>query len=228
MNRLAVAALAVVLCATGCHEPHSLLVERPESPEVDAAVTAMWSHEIHQVAEDGDWILTRSYFMLADAIAKTTSGIDLSHASIYDAKRDTVIEAVGSGVREIPLSDLVQRNHYVIVVRPHGMTPAQRARSVERARSRIGTEFDKAGLFGFDDPDKLYCSELVWWAAQGELRTGEHHRVITPSELMRYGELVYWSGKRTDPQVMALAMTRDREPARELPARVATPKYAAN
>lgn len=189
-----------------------MLVKRPESKDVDKAVTAMWSHEIHQVAQDGDWILTRSYYMIADAISKTTEGVDLSHASIYDAKRDTIIEAVGDGVREIPLADLVQRNHYVIVVRPAGMTAAQRARSVERARSRIGTPFDKAGLFGLDDPNKLYCSELVWWAAQGELRTGEHHRVITPVELMQYGEVVYWSGQRTDEQVMALATERDAQP----------------
>jgi hypothetical protein len=213
MKRLVLAAVALVAVATGCHEPHSVLVKRPQNPDVDAAVTAMWSHEIHEVAQDGDWILTRSYYMLADAIAKTTPGIDLSHASIYDAKRDTVIEAVGSGVREIPLEQLVQRNHYVIVVRPSGMTAEQRARAVERARSRLGTEFDKAGLFGFDNPDKLYCSELVWWASQGELRTGDHHRVITPVDLMDYGEIVYWSGKRTDAQVMDLAMSRDAQPS---------------
>src|SRR5690606_26490857 len=143
MNRLVVAAAVLVAFATGCHEPHSVLVKRPERPDVDAAVTATWSHEIHAVAQDGDWILSRSYYMLADAIAKTTPGIDLSHASIYGAKRDTVIEAVGSGVREIPLSQLVQRNHYLIVVRPTGMTAAQRAHAVERARSRLGAEFDK-------------------------------------------------------------------------------------
>ena len=212
MNRLAVIAVALVAVAAGCAEPKSVLVKRPESKDVDAAVTAMWSHEIHGVAQDGDWILSRSYYMIADAISKTTGGVDLSHASIYDAKRDTIIEAVGNGVREIPLADLVQRNHYVIVVRPSNMTAAERARSVERARSRIGTPFDKAGLFGLDDPNKLYCSELVWWAAQGELRTGEHHRVITPVELMQYGEVVYWSGQRTDQQVMALATARDAQP----------------
>jgi len=189
-----------------------VLVKRPESKDVDAAVTAMWSHEIHNVAQDGDWILTRSYFMIADAISKTTPGVDLSHASIYDAKRDTIIEAVNDGVREIPLSELVYRNHYVIVVRPSNMTAAERARSVERARSRIGTEFDKAGLFGFNNPDKLYCSELVWWAAQGELRYGEHQTVIAPVELMQYGEVVYWSGQRTDQQVMELAMAHDAQP----------------
>ena len=218
MKRLALIAVALVVAATGCHEPHSVLVKRPESKDVDTAVTAMWSHEIHNVAQDGDWILTRSYFMIADAISKTTSGVDLSHASIYDAKRDTIIEAVNDGVREIPLSELVYRNHYVIVVRPSNTTAAERARSVERARSRIGTPFDKAGLFGFDNPEKLYCSELVWWAAQGELRYGEHHTVIAPVELMQYGEVVYWSGQRTDQQVMDLAMAHDAKPA----------QYAAN
>ena len=212
MNRLAVVAVALVVAATGCAEPKSVLVKRPVSKDVDAAVTAMWSHEIHGVAQDGDWILSRSYFMLADAISKTTGGVDLSHASIYDAKRDTVIEAVGAGVREIPLSELIQRNHYLIVVRPSGMTAEQRAHAVERARSRIGTEFDKAGLFGFNNESKLYCSELVWWASQVELRTGDHHRVITPSELMEYGEVVYWSGQRSDAQVMDLAMARDAQP----------------
>lgn len=182
------------------------MVKRPENKNLDDAITAMWSHEIHSVAQDGDWILTRSYFMVADGISVMTSGEDLSHASIYDAQKDTIIEAVGDGVREIPLSELIQRNHYVIVVRPSGMTAAERRHAVERARSRIGTPFDTLGMFGFNSKDKVYCSELVWWASQGELRTGVHHTVITPSELMEYGEVVYWSGKRSDEQVQALAL----------------------
>ena len=187
------------------------MVKRPENKTADAAVTAMWSHEIHGVAQDGDWILTRSYFALADVISTVAPGEDLSHASIYDAKRDTVIEAVGSGVREISLKELVNRNHYVIVVRPSGMTAAERARSVERARSRLGAEFDKMGMLGIhDSEEKVYCSELVWWAAQGEMRTGDKHRVITPAELMEYGEVVYWSGKRDDAQVMKLATEREK------------------
>lgn len=219
MTRLVVlAGLVLSLSAAGCAEPHSVMVKRPQSPAVDTAVTEMWSHEIHKVAKDGDWILTRSYYAVADMISLATSGEDLSHASIYDAKRDTVIEAVGGGVREIPLSQLVQRNHYVIVVRPSGMTDAERERSVERARSRIGTPFDTRGMLGWDDPDKVYCSELVWWAAQGEQRSGDHHRVITPGDLMDYGEVVYWSGKRTDAQVMRQAMVREPQPREQIAA----------
>ena len=54
--------------------------------------------------------------------------------------------------------------------------------------------------------DTQTCVWLVWWASQGELRTGDHHTVITPSDLLEYGEVVYWSGKRSDPQVQALAL----------------------
>ena len=38
-----------------------------------------------------------------------------------------------------------------------------------------------------NDNARVYCSELVWWASQGALRTGDKHRVITPPELMSYG-----------------------------------------
>ena len=198
-----------------------MLVRRPENPTVDTAVTAMWTHEIQSVARDGDWILTRSYYAVSDAIAKIAPGEDLSHASIYDAQRGTVIESIGSGVREIPLANLVARNHYMIVVRPSNMTAAEQTESGARARTKLGLPFDYAGGIGFDDPDKWYCSELVWWAAQTEARSGVHETIITPSNLMQYGEVVYWSGKRDEPQVMELATERAPRtaPAKQLASR---------
>jgi hypothetical protein len=213
MKRLACLLLLVTAAVTGCAEPKSMLVNRPESPAVDTAVTAMWTSEIRGVARDGDWILTRSYYAVSDAIAKIAPGEDLSHASIYDAKRGTVIESIGSGVREIPLENLVARNHYMIIVRPSDMTATEQTESVARARTKLGLPFDYAGGIGFDDPDKWYCSELVWWAAQTEARSGVHETVITPSNLMKYGEVIYWSGKRDEPQVMDLAVERAPHPA---------------
>ena len=83
-----------------------MLVSRPENPVVDTAVSAMWTNEIKTVARDGDWILTRSYYAVADAIAKIAPGEDLSHASIYDAVsalipfeahlRDKAVDALGT------------------------------------------------------------------------------------------------------------------------------------
>ncbi len=209
MKRIAWLLLVVAASLTGCAEPKSMLVSRPENPVVDTAVTAMWTNEIKTVARDGDWILTRSYYAVADAIAKIAPGEDLSHASIYDAKRGTVIESIGSGVREIPIENLVARNHYMIIVRPNHMTAAEQTDSVTRARTKLGLPFDYAGGIGFDNPDKWYCSELLWWASQTEARSGEHETVITPSNLMKYGEVIYWSGKRDEPQVMKLAVQRE-------------------
>jgi hypothetical protein len=206
--RLSMKLLVLVVLLVGCAEPRSLLVHRPEDPKADAAVTAMWNHEIHGVARDGDWLLTRSYYAVADAISLATLGEGLSHASIYDAHRDTVIEAVGDGVREIPLAQLLDRNHYVIVVRPSYLTAENQEAALAFARTQLGTGFDTGGMLGFDDPDKFYCSELVWWASRGEEQTGDHLQVVTPTELMNYGAVIYWSGKRTDPQVLELAVAR--------------------
>jgi uncharacterized protein YycO len=197
--------VASLLLLVACGEPHSIIVHRPEDKHVDALVTRMWSHQIRHVARDGDWLLTRSYWLMADAITLSTGGEGISHASIYDAKHDTVIEAVGSGVREIPLEELVQRNHYVIVVRPTGMSARAAASAVQKARTQLGTEFDKAGMLGFDDPEKFYCSELVWWASDGDTRTDDEPVVITPSDLIKYGEVIFYSGKRDDESVMEQA-----------------------
>jgi hypothetical protein len=199
---------AVLMVLASCGDPPSMLLHRPVDPGVDAAVTRLWTGEIRHVARDGDWILTRSYFLAGDAIATVTPGESLSHASIYDAKHETVIEAVGSGIREIPLAQLVGRNHYVIVVRPSNMTAADQAEALARARTKLGGKFDATGMFGFDHEDEFYCSELVYWASQTAARSGSHERVVTPSNLMKYGEVIYWSGKRDDPQIMQLAASR--------------------
>jgi len=221
MKRLAIiAALAVSVLASGCGEPKSVLLKRPESAETNSAVTDLWTSEIAKVAQDGDWILSRSYYMTSDAIATFSGGEDLSHASIYDAKRGTIIESIGSGVREIPLRQLVDRNAHLIVVHPSGMTEQQRSRAVERARSRMGQKFDYGAVVGLGSEDRVYCSELVWWASQVELRTGAHERVITPSELMDYGQVVYWSGERDDSTIQESAVDWDN-------ARVAKPKTVA-
>lgn len=201
-------ALLFVTCAMACSRP-SEMVKRPADAQVDTAVTKMWSQEIAKTARDGDWILTRSYVLVGDAISMAVPGESLSHASIYDAKTGTVIEAVSEGIREIPLAKLVGRNHYVIVVRPANMTVADQTEAVARARTKLGGKFDISGMFGFDHEDAYYCSELVYWASQTEARSGRRERIITPSDLMKYGEVIYWSGKRDDEQVMSLAAHRE-------------------
>ena len=207
-------ALLLALAALSACSMKSPLIHRPADPSVDTAISAMWTAEIRRVARDGDWLLSRAYYATSDLIVLGTTGEALSHGSIYDATRGTVIESIASGVREIPLDQFVQRNHLVIVVRPSHMTAADGRAAVARARGKLGAPFDATGMFGFDDPDKFYCTELVYWASQTAARTGAHERVVTPSDLMKYGEVIYWSGKRDDAQLGEIAVDRRRTAAR--------------
>ncbi len=203
-------ALLVTISIVSACSARSRLIHRPDDAGVDAAITAMWTAEIRRTARDGDWLLSRAYYMVSDLIVLGTRGEALSHGSIYDASRDTVIESIGSGVREIPLESFVARNHLVLVVRPSNMTAADGRQAVARARTKVGAPFDATGMFGLDDPDRFYCSELVYWASQTAARTGSHERVVTPSDLMKYGEVIYWSGKRDDAQIGEIAVERRR------------------
>lgn len=211
---LFVAILTLSACAT-----RSQMVHRPADAGIDEAVTAMWVGEIQRTARDGDWLLSRAYAMTSDLIVLGTRGQDLSHGSIYDASRGTVIESIASGVREIPLEQFVARNHLVLIVRPAHMTAVDGRDAVARARTKLGAPFDATGMFGLDDPDRFYCSELVYWASQTAARTGSHEHVVTPSDLMKYGEVIFWSGERDDAHVGQLAL--------EAAARRAEPRTAA-
>lgn len=216
MKRLSLACLVLLSLAAGCGVTSykSVMVHRPEDKVADAAVSELWAADIRKVARDGDWFLSRSYYAVGDVIAVTTRGEDLSHASMYDATRDVVVESVGEGVREVSLVAFLKRNHYVIVVRPANMTAADQVHALARAKTKIGLPFDMRGMFGFDNPDAWYCSELVYWASQTEARSGGHETVVTPSDLMKYGEVIYWSGKRDDAQIMGIAMERAEQKKR--------------
>jgi hypothetical protein len=48
----------------------------------------------------------------------------------------------------------------------------------------------------------------VWWASETEARTGARERAVAPADLMKYGEVIYWSGRRSDPAVQGVALQR--------------------
>ncbi len=77
----------------------------------------MWAQGIRAQAQRGDWILTRSYSAIGDIIVLGSRGEELSHSAIYEPDTDTVIEAIGSGVREVPLAHLLARNRVAVLVR---------------------------------------------------------------------------------------------------------------
>jgi hypothetical protein len=185
----------------------SLYADRPKNKAVDHAIDRMWADEIRKVARDGDWILSRSLTPEGDMIATIIGGEQYSHASQVDVTHGTIIEATTPTVREIPLEELMSRNWYVVVVRPTELSADEEKASLELARSQIGKEFDLYGFIGYPEEDKWYCSELVYWSSGMEQRHGSHV-VILPRQLLKYGEVLYYSGRRDDQQVQQIAASR--------------------
>ena len=117
----------------------------------------------------------------------TSVGDEPSGAAMYDA-RGFALDASGA----VPLDHLVAGAHAVIVVRPSNMTADDQIAALGRARHDSAAD----------------GAALIYHASQTEARTGAHEQAITPAELMKYGEVIYWSGVRDDPQVIELASER--------------------
>lgn len=199
--------LAVLTALAGCWHG-SLHAERPRNKAIDDAISTLWAAEIRKVARDGDWILSRSLTPEGDMIsAVTIAGEKFSHASIVDVTRGTIVEAIDPVVREIPLEELMARNWYVVVVRPSGLDAAASRAALERARAQLGIAFDFWGFVGYPEPHKWYCTELVYWASGFEASHGAH-AILFPNELIEYGEVIYYSGRRDDEQVQLIAAGR--------------------
>jgi len=203
------AVLLLVLASCGGSVVHT----RPDKLDADDAVTALWAAEIRSHARHGDWMLSRSYSFTGDLIAFGTLGESLSHAAMYDAERDLIIEATTPAVAEISLEKFLHRNRYVILVRPSGMTTAQRGAMVRNARAVVGHPFDYLSMLGLlNRPGNFYCTELLLWAAGME-----QGRIVAPGELFEKGEVIYVSGVRETPQMMGLALQWRRNERRPSP-----------
>jgi len=206
-SRVVAAVVLAVLAASGCWHG-SLYASRPKDRLVDDAINKLWADDIRRVARDGDWILSRSLTPQGDMISWVTlEGEKFSHASMVDVTHGTVIEAITPVVREIPLEELMARNWYVVVVRPTGLSAEDSKVALDRARSQLGVEFDLWGFVGFQEQSKWYCTELVYWAS-GLVEKKGTQVILFPNELMDVGEVVYYSGRRDDRQVQAIAAGR--------------------
>lgn len=203
--------VGVVLAAlllSGCHTvAPRLFVKRPADDSLDRAISKLWAEEIRRVARDGDWLLGRSYGKPGVAIVALTTGEEFSHAAVVDISHDTVVEAVHPQVQEISLERFVHRYRYIAVVRNPRLSDDERRATIDLARAEVGAEFDLGGMVGFDNPDRWYCTELVWWANGMDAEFGRP-TIIEPNEMLDYGELIYFSGRRDDPQIQAIAAAR--------------------
>lgn len=112
--------------------------------------------------QDGDLVFETSSSRQSAAIQWATAS-RWSHVGIVEVGEGgevAVIEALGK-VSRTPWAAWrrrARRGGGVLVLRPFGLTGAQREAAVEEARKLLGRPYDPR--FGWDD-ERIYCSELV-------------------------------------------------------------------
>ncbi|MFH1529464.1 MAG: hypothetical protein ABIK09_01885 [Pseudomonadota bacterium] len=75
----------------------------PPGSELRDAQTREFAARIHELARDGDWLVVRGYHG-TDSMVVVFTNIPLSHAAVYDAAEDRVVEVNSSGVHATELN----------------------------------------------------------------------------------------------------------------------------
>lgn len=149
---------------------------------------------VRAVLRHGDWIVTRGVHGTDNFVA-TVTNTALSHAAIYDANHDEVIEAEGKGIHTTPLSEFLAKSKRVQVLRPIWASEEKSAQAVERARGFIGKGYNFTGLMGLNTPNRYYCSQLVVLVYEPfEKPENPLPAVIKPGQLYHWGRILYDSG----------------------------------
>jgi len=150
------------------------------------------------VAKTGDWLVTRGYHA-TDGLVANATGIPISHAAVYNAELQQVVEAEGKGVHRTALRDFVAKSYRVMVIRPRWRTEANALQAWDEAAKLTGRSYDFLGTIGFNYPSRYYCSELAvtvyrpWFTGREKFP-----QVIKPGELYLYGAVVYDSLPRDE------------------------------
>jgi protein tyrosine phosphatase (PTP) superfamily phosphohydrolase (DUF442 family) len=172
-------------------------VRKPAGPAAEAETDA-WVKTVREKADNGGWLVVRGTRVGDQTVAALTRAT-LSHAVVLDKQKEEIIEAVGSGVRVMPLRALLAQAHRVQIVRPPGWTPAAGQAAVARARSHVGQKYDWLGLVAAQRDDRFYCTELCVDSYQGREAGWKLGAVIFPADIATVGTLVFDSGPR-DPE----------------------------
>jgi protein tyrosine phosphatase (PTP) superfamily phosphohydrolase (DUF442 family) len=178
---------------------------RPESTPVGLAAsreTDDWIERVHTQAEAGYWLVIRGTH-IGDQVVAAGSAADLTHAAIYDAEHDVVIEAVGSGVLETPLRELLAQAHRLLIIRPREYSSEAGLAAVARARSHLGFSYDWLGTLGAQSDRRFYCTELAVDAWQAREHGWMPEGVIHPTQMPDFGEVLFDSGPRRDTGAVA-------------------------
>jgi uncharacterized protein YycO len=153
--------------------------------------------EIKNALTHGDWIVARGIHESDNFIAGATN-MPLSHAAIYDAKTQEVIEADGSGVHITALKDFLAKSQRVMAITPIWANEQTRVAAINRARSKIGLNYNYTGLIGLDTPNSFYCTQLAIDAYKDAIEANPPQNplphVVKPGQMYHWGRIIYDSG----------------------------------
>ncbi len=179
-----IAALTLSACAVRSVAPPSDVLAGADGP-------------VRTALRHGDWLVARGIHA-ADNLVSTVTNKPLSHAALYDAENDQVIEADGSGVHTTPLDQFVAASTRVMVLRPVWATWENRPQAVGRAKEWLGKGYNFTGLVGLSMPDRYYCTQLAIKAYEPFMDIGRPLNplplVIEPGQMYHWGTVVYDSG----------------------------------
>lgn len=181
--------LAVLLLGVGCAG-----ATRAVAPP-DEALGGNVADEIRGRLRHGDWLVIRG-FSPANNMVATVTNMPLSHAAIYDADNDQVIEADGAGVHQTPLADFVATAQRLLIIRPVWAGPENSAAAVARAKSWLGAGYNFTGLVGLNMPKRYYCTQLVFKAYEpfmAKLPNPVPH-IIAPGQMYHWGRIIFDTG----------------------------------
>jgi uncharacterized protein YycO len=165
---------------------------------VDANKTLGGDYETFKsVLTHGDWLVARGIHETDNFIAGATN-MPLSHAAIYDADTDEVIEADGSGVHTTTLKDFLAKSQRVMAIVPIWADEQTRAAAIKRAKSKIGLNYNYTGLIGLDTPNSFYCTQLAIDAYKDAIDKNPPQNplphVVKPGQMYHWGRIIYDSG----------------------------------
>lgn len=187
-----VAIVVPILCLAGC----------AVQPVADPRLTLDTSNDVQtlrQVLHHGDWLVSRGVHITDNMVASLTN-MPLSHAAIFDAEKDMVIEADSSGIHTTPLQNFMTSSQRIMVIRPLWSSPEQSAQAVQRARSWIGKSYNFTGLIGINSPDRYYCTQVALLAYKPFMPNKLDNPippVIKPGQLYHWGRIIYDTGPIT-------------------------------
>ena len=168
----------------------------PPSEPLRSQQTDSWLQSVREVGRNGDWLVLRGYHQTDHLVAAATNQ-PFSHVAILDMERDSVVEAIGSGIQKMGLRDRLHESHHVMVIRPRWSKEEHLEAVVAQARSRIGGSYDFLGTVGVGTAESFYCSELAVHIYRPYFEGDEQlPGVLEPGHMYLWGKILYDSRTR--------------------------------